>query len=153
MKMAIVAAVALALPAVALAADKATVISAKDVQAQIAKVIPQAKTTGSGGGTLLKNGNLGMNLSVRTSSGDAEIHAHFDDVMIVQQGSATLITGGTVVDAKTSADGETKGPSIKGGTEQTISAGDTAIVPAGVPHQLRIKPGTAYAALVAKVKE
>jgi mannose-6-phosphate isomerase-like protein (cupin superfamily) len=153
MTMAIVAAVALALPAVALAADKAIVISAKDVQAQIAKVIPQAKATGSGGGTLLKNGNLGMNLSVRTSSGGAEIHAHFDDVMIVQQGSATLITGGTVVDAKTSAEGETKGPSIKGGTEQTISTGDTAVVPAGVPHQLLIKPGTVYAALVAKVKE
>jgi uncharacterized RmlC-like cupin family protein len=31
--------------------------------------------------------------------------------------------------------------------------GDVVIVPAGVPHQLLISPGTLYSALVAKIKE
>jgi len=46
---------------------------------------------------------------VRTTSGGAEIHAHYDDLMIVEQGNATLITGGTVIDAKTDSDGEDQG--------------------------------------------
>jgi mannose-6-phosphate isomerase-like protein (cupin superfamily) len=90
---------------------------------------------------------------VRTTSGGGEIHAHFDDLMIVQQGSATLITGGSLIDPKQGANGETKGTGIKDGVTQTIGVGDYVIVPAGVPHQLIIPPGTIYAALVAKVKE
>jgi len=71
----------------------------------------------------------------------------------VQQGSATLITGGTVIDPKASADGETKGTSIQGGKSQTIAVGDLVTVNAGVPHQLIVAPGTTYSAIVVKVKE
>jgi mannose-6-phosphate isomerase-like protein (cupin superfamily) len=149
----IVAALAVAAPAVILTGDKALVISAQQVQAQQAEAVPLAKEKGSGGGVLASYGNLALNLSVRTASGGAEIHAHFDDLMIVQQGSATLITGGTVIDAKLGANGETKGSGIKDGVTQTIGVGDYVIVPAGVPHQLLIPPGTTYSALVAKVKE
>ncbi len=149
----IVAALAVAAPAVTLTGNKALVITAHEVQAQMAEAAPLAKEKGSGGGTLAKFGNLALNLSLRTSSGGAEIHAHYDDLMIVQQGSATLITGGTVIDAKLGENGETKGSGIKDGVTQTIGVGDYVIVPAGVPHQLLIPPGTTYAALVAKVKE
>jgi quercetin dioxygenase-like cupin family protein len=36
---------------------------------------------------------------------------------------------------------------------QTISVGDIVHIPAGIPHQLIIAPGTAYSSLVVKVKE
>jgi mannose-6-phosphate isomerase-like protein (cupin superfamily) len=149
----IVAALAVAAPAVTLSGDKALVISARQVQAQVAEAIPLAKEKGSSGGTLASYGNLALKLSVRTASGGAEIHAHYDDLMIVQQGSATLITAGSLIDPKPGANGETTGTGIKDGVTQTIGVGDYVIVPAGVPHQLIVPPGTTYAALVAKVRE
>jgi hypothetical protein len=71
----------------------------------------------------------------------------------VQQGSATLITGGSLVDPKTNANGEIAGSSVQGGTSKTITVGDVVIVPAGLPHQLLIPANTTYSALVAKIKE
>lgn len=144
---------AVAAPAAVLSGDKALVIPAHDLQAQLTELAPQAKATGSSGSTLASYGNLALKLSVRTSSGGAEIHAHYDDLMIVEQGSATLITGGTVIDAKQESDGETKGTGITNGKSQALAVGDVVIVPAGVPHQLLIPPGTLYSAMVAKVKE
>ena len=150
---AVMASMALAAPAAVLTGDKAEVIPAHEVQAQLAQLAPQAKATGSSGSTLTSHGNLALKLSVRTTSGGAEIHARYDDLMIVQQGSATLITGGKVENAQTGRDGETKGSSVQGGKLQTIKVGDVVVVPAGVPHQLLIAPGTLYSALVAKIKE
>lgn len=150
---AMVMVLALASPLVLLSGDRAEVIPAHELQAQFAQLAPQAKASGSSGSTLASYGRLALKLSVRTTSGGAEIHAHYDDLMIVRQGSATLITGGTIVGARLGSDGETKGTSIQGGKAQTISAGDIVIVPAGLPHQLLISPGTTYCSLVAKVRE
>jgi mannose-6-phosphate isomerase-like protein (cupin superfamily) len=147
------AALALAVPAATMTGDKSTVIPATDLKDAITLLVPKAQASGSSGSTLATTGNLALKLSVRTSSGGSEIHAHYDDLMIVEQGSATLITGGTVVGSATSADGETHGSGIEGGVRKTISVGDVVIVPAGQPHQLLVPPGTVYAAMVAKIKE
>ncbi len=144
---------ALAVTGWMLSGDGAQVISAHELQQQLAQLAPQAQSAGSSGSTLAGYGNLTLKLSVRVSSGGAEVHAHYDDLMIVEQGSATLISGGTVLDAKTSSDGEIHGIGIQGGTRQNITVGDVVIVPAGVPHQLLIPPHTLYSAMVAKVKE
>jgi mannose-6-phosphate isomerase-like protein (cupin superfamily) len=151
--LATIAALALAVPAATITGDKAIMIPAADVKAALAALVPQAQSTGSSGSTLASTGNLALRLSVRTTSGGAEVHAHYDDLMIVEQGSATLITGGTVVGGKTGADGETHGSGIEGGVSKTIGVGDTIIVPAGQPHQLLIPPGTVYESMVAKIKE
>jgi mannose-6-phosphate isomerase-like protein (cupin superfamily) len=151
MKMVLVA--ALAIPAATLTGDKELVIAARDVQAQFAQLAPLAAAKGSSGSTLASYGNLALMLSVRTTSGGGEIHQHFDDLMIVQQGSATLVTGGTLADPKTEPNGEIRGTSVQNGTSQAITAGDIVIVPAGVPHQLLIPSGTTYSAMVAKIKE
>jgi mannose-6-phosphate isomerase-like protein (cupin superfamily) len=139
--------------ALAQSAGKSDVFSTQKLHEQIAALATQAAATGSAGTTLADYGSHKLQISVRTSSGGAEIHAHWDDVMFVQQGSATLITGGTIVDPKTDAAGETKGASIQGGTSQTISPGDVITVNAGVPHQLIVPSGVTYSALVLKVKE
>jgi len=143
----------LAVPAWAQSGGKAEVFAAPAVRSQETALAAQAATSGSASTTLADYGSHKVQISVRTVSGGAEIHAHFDDVMIVQQGSATLITGGSIVDAKTNADGETKGTSIEGGKSQTIASGDIITVNAGVPHQLLIPAGTTYSALVIKVRE
>lgn len=132
---------------------KEPVFLQKDVKVRIEQLIPEAKTKGSSGATLADYGSYKLQLSVRSVSGGAEIHAHWDDVMVVEEGSATLITGGTVPDAKTNADGETHGSKIVGGQEQTMNAGDMVTIRAGTPHQLLIPVGTIYSAVVVKVHE
>src|ERR1035441_6466301 len=89
--MALVAALALGAPAAILTGDKALVISAQDVNAQLGGLVAQAKPTGSAGPIIATYGNLGLMLSVRTASGVGELHQRFDDLMIVEEGTATLV--------------------------------------------------------------
>jgi mannose-6-phosphate isomerase-like protein (cupin superfamily) len=140
---------------VTLTGDKALVIPNADVQAQTAKVIAATSPTGSDAGTAVlgSHGNLTLRLYVRKASGGGEIHAHFDDLMIVEQGSATLVTGGTLADRKELADGESRGSKVVGGASRKITVGDVVIVPAGVAHQTIVDPGSTYAYMVAKVHE
>jgi mannose-6-phosphate isomerase-like protein (cupin superfamily) len=147
------AALLLCVPAFAQGSGKSEIFSAQQVREELATLAAQAAAAGSSGVTLADYGSHKLQISVRTTSGGAEIHAHWDDVMIVQQGSATLITGGSIVAPKTNPDGETKGGSIQGGKSQTISPGDIITVNAGVPHQILVPPGVTYSALVIKVKE
>ena len=93
---------AIALPAAALTGDNKTFLTAQDLAKELASLTPVAQQKGSSGSTLYTGGNLALKTSIRTTSGGAEIHAHADDLMIVQQGSATLITGGTIVDYRPS---------------------------------------------------
>jgi mannose-6-phosphate isomerase-like protein (cupin superfamily) len=149
----ILAAAALAIPSYAQVGRKAEIFSGQDVAAQLATLAQMAKASGSSGGTLGDYKSHAIKLSVRTASGGAEIHAHYDDIFIVTQGKATLITGGTVVDAQTGGDGETKGSRIQDGTSQTITKSDIVHIPAGTPHQLIIVPGDIFSTIVVKVKE
>jgi mannose-6-phosphate isomerase-like protein (cupin superfamily) len=132
---------------------KADVFSASQLSAKIAELATQSASSGSSGATLADYGSHKVQISVRASSGGGEIHAHFDDVMIVQQGSAILITGGSVIDAKTGPDGETKGSGIQGGKPKTIGPGDIVTVNAGIPHQILVTPGVTYSAVVIKIHE
>jgi mannose-6-phosphate isomerase-like protein (cupin superfamily) len=143
---------ALAVPALAQSSSQAQVFSSKDVQAQLAHLAEQAKASGSAGATLGDYSTHSIKLSTRSKSGGAEVHVHYDDVMIVEKGTATLITGGKLVNPQTHDDGETTGTGIVAGQVQTISTGDIVHVPAGTPHQLMLRSSD-YRALVIKVKE
>jgi mannose-6-phosphate isomerase-like protein (cupin superfamily) len=142
-----------ALPCAAQSSGKAEVFPSAELQVQLTRLAQQAKAGGSGGSTLGDYGTHAIKLSERTASGGAEIHAHFDDVMLVMDGTAELITGGELVGMHNGANGETTASGIRNGTSQHIGPGDLIHIPAGVPHQLIIAPGTIYSALVIKVKE
>ncbi len=133
--------------------DPVIVVPTGDVHAQLDKLAADARTKGSSGATLEDYGTYKIQLSVRSVSGGAEVHAHWDDVMMVEEGSATLITGGTVVDGKTGDDGETHGSKIDNGSSRVINPGDVLTIRAGTPHQLILEPGTVYGAVVVKVHE
>src|ERR1700761_5329507 len=107
-------ALAFGVSALAQSGGKADVFSSSAVHAKIAELAPQSASAGSAGAVLADYGSHKVQISVRSTSGGAEVHAHYDDIMIVQQGTATLITGGTIPDAKSGADGETHGTSIQG---------------------------------------
>ena len=134
-------------------AGKAAVFTAAQLHQELTALDSQASAKGSSGAILGDYGSHAIKLSDRTASGGAEIHAHFDDIMMVMKGNATLITGGEVVNPQRATDGETTGTAIRDGTVQQIAAGDVVHIPAGTPHQLVIPPGTTYQALVIKLKE
>lgn len=156
MKLALILMVALAIPAFAQTSHKVEVFSSKDVQAQLAALVQKSKTTagGSGSATLGEEYDTHfVRLVARTSNGGAELHTHYDDVMIVEKGTATLITGGKLVNAQTHDNGEMTGTGIVAGQVQTISAGDIVHVPAETPHQIMVRDGSDFRAIVIKVKE
>lgn len=144
---------ALALPALAQKSGDAQVFRAADTGQQLAQLTSIANAKGSGGATLGDYGSHALKLSLRSTDGGAEIHGHFDDVMMVMHGSATLITGGAVIDPHTGNDGETKGSGIRAGVRQTVAEGDIIHIPAGTPHQLLIPKDTVFTAFVVKVRE
>jgi mannose-6-phosphate isomerase-like protein (cupin superfamily) len=98
-------------------------------------------------------GNRTFMIAHREGSGIAEWHEKQADVMFISSGRVTMIYGGTIVDAKTTAPGEMRGPSITGGTEAKLGPGDVLHIPAKVPHQMILAAGTKVTYFVTKVVE
>ncbi len=92
-------------------------------------------------------------LSFRSRTGEAEVHADFADIFYVVEGSATLVSGGTVEGARQIGPGEIRGASVTGGVHRALRAGDVAHIPAGLPHQLLVGGETTVTCLVVKVRE
>ena len=86
------------------------------------------------GGTLFNNGAFQILTSHRVAPGMVEVHAHYGDIMYVVEGSATVVTGGTVVDGKPTGPGEIRGKSITGGKTNHLVPGDVLVIQAGTPH-------------------
>jgi mannose-6-phosphate isomerase-like protein (cupin superfamily) len=86
---------------------------------------------------LLENGEYKIHASRRDAPGVAEIHTRDTDIIHVLEGSATFVTGGNVVQPKTIAPDEIRGPRIEHGQSRTISRGDVIVVPKSVPHWFR----------------
>lgn len=78
--------------------------------------------------------NYTITTSRRDSPGLIELHEKDSDIIYVVKGSATFITGGTLLDGKKIAEYEIRGTQLNGGTPQTLSAGDVIVVSAGTPH-------------------
>jgi glc operon protein GlcG len=81
-----------------------------------------------------------VHASRRDKAGVAEVHTKDADIIYVQDGSATLVTGGAVVDPKPTEPNEIRGKEITGGETRTIAKGDVIIVPAGTPHWFKEVP-------------
>jgi glc operon protein GlcG len=72
--------------------------------------------------------------SRRDGPGLVEVHTKDTDILYVLKGSATLVTGGTMVDGKPIAADEIRGKEITGGETRELRPGDAMIIPNGVPH-------------------
>lgn len=100
-----------------------TYLAAAEVTAAFAK-----------GRALLEVDAYKIHASRREAPGTAEVHVRDTDVIYVLQGSATIVTGGTVVSPRTVAADEVRGTQIEGGQPRTLATGDVFVVPNGVPH-------------------
>jgi mannose-6-phosphate isomerase-like protein (cupin superfamily) len=108
---------------------------------------------GSASETLEKYPHHYTMLAFRSKDGGSEVHQNFADMFYILDGQASLLTGGEIVDAKTTAAGEIRGASVKGGTRQELKAGDVVHIPAGTPHQMLIPAGQTVTYFVIKIEE
>ena len=92
-------------------------------------------------------------IALRHKDGGAEMHENFADIFFVVQGHATLLSGGTIPDAKSSTSGEVRGSAVEKGEQTALNLGDVVHIPAGVPHQLLVPKGDTFIYFVIKVKE
>jgi mannose-6-phosphate isomerase-like protein (cupin superfamily) len=92
-------------------------------------------------------------LAFRTQSGKAELHEKFADFYVVVEGKATLVSGGKMVNGKTTAPGEVRGDSIQDGKEAKLKKGDIVHIPANIPHQLLLTKGDSFQYFIVKVQE
>jgi hypothetical protein len=135
-----------------------TVHTSADLAEREAKLIETAKASPSGLaiGRLEDYGNDYTLLVVRLHTGDAERHRFFADQIVVKTGTISLVTGGTMQGEHPNdgpgRPGETLGSGIEGGKEIVLHAGDIVHIPAGVPHWVKIAPGTTTSYLVFKEK-
>lgn len=112
------------------AATAVTYLGAKDVNAAFAVGRPLTETA-----------DYKVHASRREGPGQAEVHDRDTDVIHVLTGSATFVTGGTVVEPRSTAPGEVRGARIEGGETRTLKPGDVVVVPHGVPHWFKDVPG------------
>jgi glc operon protein GlcG len=104
-------------------ADAVTHLTNAKVQAGFEKGMPLVETDA-----------YAVHASRRDRDGQAEVHQRDTDIFYVLEGTATLVTGGRVVNGKAARPNELRGESIAGGEVRQIGKGDVVIVPNGVPH-------------------
>jgi mannose-6-phosphate isomerase-like protein (cupin superfamily) len=125
----------------------ATYVSASDIQANL-NGAPSAAVNPSPNIRVVDAGGYNIAVGVihrpETPPGVVAVHFKVSEIYHVIDGAATLVTGGTMVNAKPrpadaisvrleDGPGES-GTSIQGGVSRRIKAGDVVVIPAGVPH-------------------
>ena len=115
-----------------------------DAKSSAGRLEQEAATKGIAGKTL-----GAASVWRRAKSGEAELHKTKTDLLVIEQGSATLVFGGTIPDARVTGPNELRGKSIRNGESRKLAPGDIIRIPAGTPHQFILEKGeqVAYFAL------
>jgi mannose-6-phosphate isomerase-like protein (cupin superfamily) len=111
---------------------KATVFSSAQLAAALGK-LPSDRPSASVRVFSLAPYNVNVERRLPRPQG-ASLHEAQAELFYVVEGSATLLTGGTLV-SPTRTGTNLSGTGIEGGVRQTFSKGDFLMVPSGVPHQ------------------
>ncbi len=131
------------------ASSQVDIYTVKDIQNRANRLASEKKPFAAE--DIARYGNHYTMLAYREATGSSELHEHEADIFVVENGEATLLSGGKVVNPKTVKAGEIRGSSITGGERHTLSTGDIVHIPAGVPHQLLLEKGKPFTYFVVKV--
>ena len=120
-----------------------TYTSADEIKALIAK----AKSERKGDAPLVAEQILTLapynaNLEYRGAVGPAAVHEKEAEMFYVIDGSATLVTGGKLVNEKRANAENLNGTGIENGMSRNIAKGDFVIVPENTPHWFSSINGT-----------
>lgn len=107
---------------------------AKNLPAKMGKVKVATESLGHWG-------NHSMSLVMREASGEAELHETQADILIVRNGDAAIVVGGTIPHSRRTTAHEIRGAGIEGGEKQALHPGDVLHIPPGTPHQVILEPG------------
>jgi mannose-6-phosphate isomerase-like protein (cupin superfamily) len=98
--------------------------------------VPAEKVTAvlAKGGSLATAPGLTVSGNHREGPGQVEVHDTETDIFYIVEGTATIVTGGTMVGGKQTAAGQHRGTDVKGGETRRLQKGDVMVIPAGIPH-------------------
>ncbi len=99
--------------------DKALDFPLSTLQAEFADMTSQKRATTR----LLEGGAYSLNARYQVGAEVPRVHKTIIEFYVVEGGTATLVTGGSIVDK-----------AIHGGVERKVKAGDVVFIPPGVPH-------------------
>jgi mannose-6-phosphate isomerase-like protein (cupin superfamily) len=99
--------------------DRALDFPLGTLQAEFADMKAQKRVTTR----LLEGGTYSLNARYQVGVETPRIHKSIIELYFVEDGTATLVTGGSIVDNV-----------IRGGVERAVKAGDVIFIPPGVPH-------------------
>lgn len=130
-------------PAQPSAAAMKTFASSSDVQALIAK----AKADRKEGQPMISEPILLLppyraSLEYRVAVAPAAIHEREAEVFYVIDGTATMVTGGKLINERRTNAENLSGSSIEGGTSRNIAKGDFIVVPENTAHGFSAIDGT-----------
>jgi len=109
--------------------DRALDFQLAAIQAEFADMKGQKRASTR----LVEGDTYSMNARHLTGTESAQIHKTITEFYFVRDGSATLVTGGAIVNN-----------AIRGGVERVIKPGDVVFIPPGVPHMIRETTGISY---------
>ena len=109
--------------------DRALDFPLATLQAEFADMMAQKRVTTR----MLEGGTYSMNARYLIGSEAAQVHKSIIEFYFIREGSATLVTGGTIVDK-----------AVRGGVERVVQPGDVVFIPPGVPHAIRDTTGISY---------
>ncbi len=117
--------------------------SSADVQALIEKAKSERKNNApTVTETILSLSPYKAMLEYRTAAGPAAIHETEAEFFYVIEGSATLVTGGKLLNETYPNASNIMGTALEGGTPRSIARGDFIVVPQGTPHWFSAVNGT-----------
>ncbi|HEX5182927.1 MAG TPA: cupin domain-containing protein [Allosphingosinicella sp.] len=83
---------------------------------------------------LLRGGSAVAALEYWRKPAKPAVHPDEAEYVIVVEGAGTMVSGGTLVDARETNPNLVEGSRIEGGTTRALHPGDAFLIPAGTPH-------------------
>ena len=99
----------------------------------------------------IKNDRTQFHMNHKEGTAESEIHDHWAEFQIIRNGEGTMRLGGTVVNAKITEPGETRGTALEGAVGQPLRAGDLLYIPARTPHHTVVDRTKSQDKLIVKV--
>ena len=126
------------LPITASAQTPAQAMNLFSSSSDVAKLIEQAKSEHTNqpliGKPILQLAPYRASMEYRASVGPAAVHEKEAEFFYVIDGSATMMTGGKLVNEKRTNAENLGGTAIEGGSSRAVAKGDFIVVPENTPH-------------------
>jgi mannose-6-phosphate isomerase-like protein (cupin superfamily) len=121
-------------------ADQVTYVDAAKVAEAFAK-----------GGALDTGSDHVASVLRRVKPGQVEIHTKETDIFYIVDGTATFVTGGTMIGGKVTRPNQMLGTDIQDGQTHQLKKGDFISIPAGIPHWFKDVPASGVTYYMVKV--